>query len=114
LNEDGCKTYDIQGFYACSNKKDLNDTIESEEVLTVAGNLLMNFSKDEVERAILRSRRKFQTDYQSDMATSWDNGVKEERSRVARNLLGMKLPLDQIAEATGLTYEELESLRKEL
>lgn len=54
----------------------INEVIESEEVLQMAGNLLMSISQDEVERARFRSRRKFQTDYQSDMATSWDNGAK--------------------------------------
>jgi len=95
-------------------RRTVNQVIESEEVLTVAGNLLMNFSKDEVERAILRSRRKYQTDYQSDMATSWDNGVKEERIRVARNALRKKMSIDDIVDITGLTREELESLRKEM
>jgi predicted transposase/invertase (TIGR01784 family) len=55
----------------------INKVIASEEVLTVAGNLLMNISQNENERAIYRSRKKFQTDYQSDLATSWDNGEIE-------------------------------------
>ena len=52
----------------------VNKVIESEEVLQVAGNLLMSISKNERERAIYRSRRKFQTDRQSDLATAEDNG----------------------------------------
>ena len=48
-------------------REKVNEVIESEEVLQMAGNLLMSISQDERERAIFRSRRKFQTDLQSDL-----------------------------------------------
>ncbi len=90
-----------------NHRETVNKVIESEEVLTVAGNLLMSISQNEVERARFRSRRKFQTDYQSDIATA-----KAERSiEIARNLLKSNLPLDQIAAATGLTIEEVDHLQ---
>lgn len=38
----------------------------------MAENLLMSISQDERERAIFRSRRKFETDYTSDMAAAED------------------------------------------
>ena len=88
----------------------------------MAGELLMSISQDERERAIFRSRRKFQTDYQSDMATARDNGIQigraeglaAGRAEVARNLLKINLPLEQIAAATGLTIHDIEHLRTEL
>lgn len=80
----------------------------------MAGNLLMSISQNERERAIFRSRRKFQTDLQSDLATAEDNGERRGRIEVARNLLKMGLPSDQIAEATSLTHAEIETLRKEI
>ena len=97
----------------------VNKIIESKEVLQVAGNLLMSISQNEQERAIFRSRRKFQTDMQSNWATAEDNGRKigleegrvEGKIEVARNLLKINLPLDQIALATGLTIEEVDHLR---
>lgn len=96
------------------HREKVNEVIESEEVLSVAGELLMHISQDERERAIFRSRKKYQTDYQSDMATAWDNGVREGQARqsieIARNLLKMGLPLDQIAAATGLTYADIGNL----
>ena len=88
-------------------RETVNKVIESEEVLQVAGNLLMNISQDERERAIFRSRRKYQTDYDSDMATVEDNTKLD----IARNLLTMNIPLDQIVKATGLTIKDVESLR---
>jgi predicted transposase/invertase (TIGR01784 family) len=39
-------------------------------------------------------------------------GMREERCGIAKNLLNMNLPIDKIIEATGLTHEEIESLRK--
>jgi len=91
-------------------RETVNEVIASKEVLQMAGNRLMSISQDERERAVFRSRRMYQTDYQSDMATSWDNGAKNAALSIAKKLLAMDMPLDQIAAATGLTLEELESL----
>ena len=96
----------------------VNKVIESEEVLQVAGNLLMSISKNERERAIYRSRRKFQTDRQSDLATAEDNGKQigraEEKIEIARNALQMKMTVADIVRLTGLTQAEVEDLRKEI
>ena len=96
----------------------VNKVIESKEVLQVAGNLLMSISQNERERAIFRSRRKFQTDMQSDLATAEDNGRvagRAERSiEIARNALQMKMTVADIVQLTGLTLEEIENLRKEI
>ncbi len=91
----------------------VNKVIESEEVFQVAGELLMSISQNERERAIFRSRRKFQTDMQSDLATAEDNGERRGRIAIARKLLKRNRPVDEIVEDTGLTYEEVEDLRKE-
>ena len=100
----------------------VNKVIESEEVLNVASNLLMNISQDERERAIFRSRKKFQMDMSSNMATAIDNaeergekrgekrGKKEMAFTIAKNLLAMNLPFEQVEAATGLTFEEIENL----
>ena len=70
----------------------------------------MSISQNERERAIYRSRRKFQTDMQSNLATAEDNGRAAEKIEIARNLLKMGLPSSQIAAATGLTVSEIEKL----
>lgn len=105
-------------FFRCApdskHREIVNKVIESEEELQVAGNLLMSISQNERERAIYRSRRKFQTDMQSNLATAEDNGRAEgraaEKIEIARNLLKMGLPSSQIAAATGLTVSEIEKL----
>lgn len=87
------------------------------------GGAAVKISVDERERAVFRSRRMYQTDLQSNLATAEDRGerrgerIGERKGKamrsmeIARNLLGMNLPLEQIASATGLTREEIEGLR---
>ena len=80
--------------------------IESKEALQMAGELLMSVSQDEKERAIFRSRRMYQSDLESNMATAEKKGVLS----VAKNLLKMGLSTEKIMEATGLTRKEIEEL----
>ena len=102
-------------------REEVNKVIESEEVLQMAGELLMSISQDERERAIFRSRRKFQTDLQSNLATAEDIGRAKGRAEgranrsieIARQALRMKMPVSDIAKLTGLTCEEIEKLRRE-
>ena len=77
----------------------------------MAGNLLMSVSKDEKERAVFRSRRMYQTDRQSDLATAEDRGVQKGRMDVARNMLKRGRSIDEISEDTGLSHAEVTSLR---
>jgi predicted transposase/invertase (TIGR01784 family) len=91
-------------------RETVNKVIQSREALQMAGSLLMSVSKDERERAVNRSRRMYETDTQSNIATAEDNGRQEGAFAIARNLLGMNMPLDQIVTATGLTREEVEKL----
>ena len=91
----------------------------------------MNISQDERERAIFRSRRKYQTDLESNILTARRNGLEEglkkgraegvvegriegEKGKtiiIAKNALQMNMPIAEIAKLTGLSDEELESLR---
>jgi predicted transposase/invertase (TIGR01784 family) len=87
-----------------------NKIIDSKEVLKVAGTLLTGISKDERERAIFRSRRMYQSDLDSNMAIVKREGEKAKAFAIAKNLLGMDMPIDQIVLATDLTREEVESL----
>ena len=96
-----------------AHRETVNEVIASKEVLQMARDLLMSISQDERERAVFRSRRMYQTDLQSDLATAEDRGEHRGRIEVARNLLKINLPLEQISMATGLTSEEVERLRTE-
>ena len=52
----------------------VNKVIDSKEALQMAGSLLMSVSKDEREQAVYRSRRMYETDMQSNLATAEDRG----------------------------------------
>jgi len=97
-----------------AHREKVNEVIESEEVLTVAGNLLMSISQDEVERAIFRSRKKFQTDYASDMATAEDRGRRDGEATKALTMAQLMIadgePINKIMRYTGLTQNEIEAL----
>jgi predicted transposase/invertase (TIGR01784 family) len=92
----------------------VNKIIQSKEALQMAGSLLMSVSKDERERAVFRSRRMFQTDMQSNLATAEDRGEQRGEQRkafaMARNMIAEGEPVEKITRYTGLTREEVESL----
>ena len=67
-------------------------------------------SQDEKERAVFRSRRMFQTDVASDLATAEDRGEKKGRLAIARNMIEDGESTDKIIKYTGLTYDEVENL----
>ena len=108
-------------------RQTMNEIIKTKEALQMAGELLLTVSQDERERAINRSRRMYQTDMQSNLATAEDRGRAEGRDEgraegraegesakalaVARNMMKRNRPIDEIIEDTGLTREEVENLR---
>ena len=111
-------------FFQYANEPTYRDTvnkvIESKEALKMAGNLLMSISQDERERAVFRSRKMYQTDRESDLATVEDRGKKigkeigrlERNTEIAQNMLSEGLSFDTIMKCTGLTRHEIEKLPK--
>ena len=93
----------------------------------MAGDLLMSVSKDERERAINRSRRMYQSDLESNIATAeargeqrgeqrglqegMQKGMQDKAFDVARNMMAKGEPIEKILEYTCLTLEEVESLQ---
>lgn len=85
----------------------VNKVIASKEVLQMAGERLMSISQDERERAVFRSRRMFQTDLQSDLATAEDRGRVEGMTASIRNLMdSMGWTIDQAMDALKISEEE--------
>ena len=108
-------------------RKTVNEVIASKEVLQVAGELLMGISQDERERAVFRSRKMYQTDLASNLATAEDRGFKNGERRgikigerrgahdrslfIAQRMLRRNRPIEEIMEDTALSREEIEALR---
>ena len=76
----------------------------------MAGDLLISISQDERERAVFRSRRMYQSDRDSDMATAEDRGKRIRDIEIARNALRKNMPIEDISDITGLTRKEVERL----
>ena len=105
-----------------SQRERVNEVIETKEALQMAGNLLMSISQDERERAIFRSRRMFQSDMESNIATAEERGRREGRqegeakgraegrAETARNLKLLGVSMDLIIKSTGLSQEEIAKL----
>ena len=74
---------------------------------------MIEVTEEDRIRAVERSRRMYQTDLQSNLATARDRGRKEKSFEIARNLMQMGFSLEQISEATGLSPEEVNRLRAE-
>ena len=88
----------------------VNEVIMSKEALQMAGSLLMSVSQDERERAVLRSRRMYQSDLDSNIATAEYIGEQRRAITIAGNMLKRNRPIDEIIEDTGLTRGEVENL----
>ena len=107
-------------------REKVNEIIKSKEALQMAGELLMSISQDERERAVVRSRRMYQTDLQSNLATAEDRGrrlgrqeglqegLQEGRSErnfeIARMMLSAGEPMEKVMSYTGLTRQEITQL----
>ena len=84
----------------------------------MAGELLMSISQDERERAMFRSRRMYQTDLQSNLATAEDRGRRigqqegrsERNFEIARMMMSAGEPMEKIMSYTGLTKQEITQL----
>ena len=92
-----------------TQREKVNKIIESKEALQMAGELLMSISQDERERAVFRSRRMYQTDMESNLATAEDRGRREgeakgraeEKVEIARKMKEMGFSNEQIQTITG-------------
>ena len=103
-------------------REKVNEVIQSKEVLQMAGEVLMSISQDERERAMFRSRRMYQTDLQSNLATAEDRGrrigrqegrqegLQEGMVKFARMMLSAGEPVEKIMSYTGLTRQEITQL----
>ena len=89
------------------DKRELvNEIIEIEEGIAMAGQVLLHISKDERERARLTSEYKFSVDLQSKEVEAKRAGIK----LVAQNLLNAGDSVEKIVMVTGLSRNEVEGL----
>jgi len=88
----------------------VNEVIKFEEGIAMAGQVLLNISKDERERARLTSEYKYAVDLQSKMVDAGRAGETKRALVIARNMMVDGEPVDKIMRYTELTRDEIESL----
>ena len=109
-------------------RKLVNEILEIEEGVSMAGAVLLTISKDEVERARLESEYKYAVDYQSRMITARQEGeaIGEARGVAIGEARGVELAyraaikggvsgeiLEQIAKNSGISSERADKIRSE-
>ncbi|MDR0758987.1 MAG: Rpn family recombination-promoting nuclease/putative transposase [Treponema sp.] len=104
-----------------SKREKINELVEEEEGIAMAGEVLQRISKDEVERAWLASEYKYAVDTQSKVVQARREGRQEgrqeehmrayqEKLEGARKLKQMGVPADTIAMSLGLLPDEVAKL----
>jgi predicted transposase/invertase (TIGR01784 family) len=84
----------------------INEIIAEEEGIAMASEVLITISKDEIERARLMSEYKYIVDTQSKVVQA----KREEQRKIAAKMKKRGTPVDQIAEDTGLSREDIAKL----
>jgi predicted transposase/invertase (TIGR01784 family) len=105
-----------------TKRRRINEILEQEEGIAMASEVLMTISRDEHERVRLLSELRAELDHQSRLGHARkegreegrEEGLKEGRKEgiqeTARNLKALGVPLEQIAQGTGLSLDDIARL----
>ena len=75
----------------------------------------MNYLTGEAaERRMQELRERWEMDYNSDIGEAREQGRTEEKEKIIINLLNMNMDIEKIKEATGVSKEEINSIRKRI
>lgn len=98
-------------FFDQNISDDLLKELMDMDVAIYKANEKMTFLANDKEVLRLYNMREMaQIDYNSGMKKARNEGKIESKIEIARNLLEMNMSYDQIAKATGLTFEEINRL----
>lgn len=101
------RLYNWLRFIKAEEEIELETVAERDPIIKKAVLKLMELSDDERARMLADKRELERMDKQ--VAERWAR--KQGAIEIAKNLLKLKIPINQIVEATGLTKEEVESLK---
>ena len=106
---DGTAVWEWLQFLRAKQKEDFEMVAEKNPEIRKAVDTLYELSADEEVRAQYEMRQKARLDRLTQLAESYQDGLAKGKLEVAQNLKAMGLSPDQIATATGLTLDEIES-----
>ena len=92
-----------------SNSEDLNME-NADESIKKAKEVLDEISEDEHEQYLAHLREKYIFERQGIEEAGFDKGVKASKIEITKKLKAKNMKIDEIAEITGLTKEEIEKL----
>ncbi|GHT15316.1 transposase [Planctomycetales bacterium] len=102
-------------FFRSNKEEELSMLAKKSPQIKKAVGVLMELSADERTRLLYEEREKIRMDHSAGMRyveqRGWNAGKLEGETNIARNLLKMNLPFDDIAAATGLSRSEIEKLQ---
>ena len=93
-----------------SKREKINEMIAFEEGIAMASEVLLTITKDDHERARLRSEEKYILDTRCRLFYAKQEGMETKKIEIAQNLKKMGIPIVQIAEGTGLTEQQINEL----
>jgi predicted transposase/invertase (TIGR01784 family) len=123
-SEDGTELWHWMKFLSAENKEELDMIAEKNTQVKNAVVRLMELSNDERTRLLHESLQKKEWDNRArerlarkeglaeGMAEGVAKGLAEGVANVAKNLLKLNRPIEEIMEVTGLSFEEVEILRQ--
>jgi predicted transposase/invertase (TIGR01784 family) len=92
-------------------KRDMINKLIAEEVgIEMGTKTLLAFSQDEAKRLKAMQEEKILKDYNNDMCASKREGIEKGKADLIRSLLKIGADINQIAQATGLSVEQIEAL----
>ena len=72
----------------------------------------MNYLTGEAaERRMQELRERWEMDYNSDIGEAKEQGKTEEKEKIVINMLNMKMDIEKIKEATGISEEEINKIK---
>jgi predicted transposase/invertase (TIGR01784 family) len=78
--------------------------------IAMASEVLITISKDEIEQARLMSEYKYELDTQSIRVEAKREERRKNTAEIARNLKKLGISVEQIAQGTGLSVEDIAKL----
>ena len=84
-----------------------------EPVMEQGWKVIRELSADEEARFLAEAQEKYRRDIDAYYQTGIFKGKDEERRDIAQRLLQRGLPIDMIAEDTGLTVDQVRELRQQ-
>ena len=98
-------------FLNTDDKEELDKMAVRNEAFKSAVCKYMELTYDEAIRMLAEENEKAWKDRQAEIKYAMEEGKHNREIEIAKNLLGMFIPIDQIKKATGLSKEEIEKLR---